>query len=117
MDARDRPAIGLGIENGADLRHENCGVILQFGDLDIEANRVRLVEAMILDRVLPGADADASRLEAAVFDLPRSTVDKLIATRSKLFEEHRQSVTLLLEGFQNGEVREGTPETGDALFH
>lgn len=99
-------------EDGIDAKQESGGVILEFGDLGVEANRIRLIEAMIIDRVLPGSHAYADRLEAAMFSLPRRTVDELMATRAKLFEAHHERATLLLKGFQERYIPKGDLQVG-----
>ena len=93
------------IENIDNFPHEDGSIILEFGDLDVEANRVAFVEAMILDRVLPVFNGEGHRLETVFMSLPRGTMNKVIATRAKLYEAFREKATLLLEGFQRNYER------------
>jgi hypothetical protein len=103
-------------ENLTDVQYESCGIILEFGDLSVEKNRIRLLEAMILDRVLPGAHRNANRLEVAMFKLPRRTVNELMTTRAKLFEAHHESAAIVLKGMQRRYVSKGYLQASDPLF-
>ncbi len=88
------------LEDGADCQHQGGCVILEFGDLGIEENRIALIEAMILDRVIPGTDGEAERLKSAIVKLPRRTVDEIVTTAAKLNKTCCQRTALLLEGFE-----------------
>jgi hypothetical protein len=85
------------VENPAHTEQESGSVIGEFGDLTFEANRVAYIEAMILDRVIPAMDGEPNRLEAAFMKLPRRTMNDLIATQGKLYEEFRQDAAIVLE--------------------
>lgn len=82
------------------FQHEGDDVVLEFGDLSVEANRIAYVEAMILDRVLPRFDAETYRLELAFLKLPRSTMNEVVATAAKLGKACGENAALLLEGFE-----------------
>jgi len=115
LDQRDRPALTEDCENA---REEACRVVLQFGDLGCESNRIRLIEAMIADLILPGDHDNAHRLEAAIVQLPRRTMNEVIATRAKLGEAQRKRTALVLEAFQLAYVSHHCLEAGDpALKH
>lgn len=89
---------------------------MEFGDLDVEANRVSFVEAMILERVLPPFDSNGYRLETAFMNLPGGTMYKVIATRAKLYEAFREKSSLLLERFQRSCIAQDSAEAGDTSF-
>lgn len=108
---------GKGAVSAPDRRHgqqEGAGIIGEFGDLDIQANRVRLIESMILDRIIAPLYRDANGFEAALMMLPRSTVNKVVATHGELYEAHRQSASLVLQGFKSRYVPECDFEAIDA---
>jgi succinyl-CoA synthetase beta subunit len=88
-------------KNLTDTQQKRCSIVGEFGDLNIEAVRIAYVEAMILDHIIPGANANANRLESAFMNLPSSTMNKVIATRGKLYEAYRKNAALLLEGCNN----------------
>ena len=91
-------------EKPSNLEEESRRLILQFGDLSVEANRVSLIEAMLLNHILPALDPDSHGLESALFYLPRGTMNQLIATRAKLNEAFSKRAALLLKGFQDGNI-------------
>lgn len=94
-------------EGGENLQHEGGSVILEFGDLDIERNRIALVEAMVFDRVLPGDDSDVGGLEVAFMKLPRSAMRKVVTTAAQMAVAHSERAALLLKGFEARNVAQG----------
>jgi hypothetical protein len=101
------------LEDGAHLQQEGGSVIGEFGDLDIEANRIALIEAMILDRVIPPFDGQRHRLEIAFMSLPSRAMHKVIATLAKLHEAHRECASLVLEEMKRRYIPQSGTETSD----
>ena len=118
--AKTSRASGRGAASGHQkavcLQHKGDSVVLEFGDLSIEDNRIAYIEAMILDRILPGGDAKRYPLEATFSKFPRGTVNELMATRAKLYESFRENAALLLEGFERRYVPQRNAETRNAPF-
>lgn len=75
-------------------------VATEFGDLDIEANRIRFIEAMILDRIIPPLNGQGHRLEVAFMGLPSDTMRKVLETMTKLHEVHRKQACFILDEMQ-----------------
>ena len=99
---RDRPdsdsARSLGRVEDLDHTEQKSGsVIGEFGDFTFEANRVAYIEAMILGRVIPPLDGESDRLESAFIELPRRTMNELIATQRKLYEAFRKDAAIVLD--------------------
>ncbi|GEM_PF-2604473 len=114
--ANSRQAGVLSSKNHDDREHECQRVVLEFGDLSCEANRIRLIEAMVLDRVIPGGDPDSHRLEAAFMMLPRGSMNEVIATAGKLNEAFRERAAFVLKGFQDLYVAQGNLQARDPVF-
>jgi hypothetical protein len=91
-------------EQRSHAKHIRGSVIRQFGDLSIEANRVRYIEAVILDSVLPGPKSDICSLESAIAMLDSGTVNKLVTTFGELQKAHSKKAAILLEGFKNRNI-------------
>lgn len=83
------------------------GLFLQFGDLAVEENRARVVDAMILDRVLPASDGYADRLVYAMFELPHGAMNELIATMSKKAEAFSQRAAVLRKVMEDKYLSQG----------
>jgi hypothetical protein len=77
--------------------HETHQRLAEFGDLDLEHNRVAYLNALVLDRVIPGANAYGHRLEATLFQIDRGIVNKLVATAAKLTKAHCERAAVMLE--------------------
>ena len=103
-------------KSASDLPHESDNILVQFGDLSIEANCVALIEAMILGRVLPGDHRESDRLVAAVVKLPRGTMNKFIATYAQFHKTYSESAALLLKGFQDFYLTQSGAEASHTLF-
>ena len=88
------------LENCDHLEQKGGGIVLEFGDLLCEENRVRFIEAMILDHVLPARDVDHGHIDAAIFKLPRSTMNDVVATSRKMSEAFCKLRTTLLKSFE-----------------
>jgi len=112
MDARDRPALRIDRD---DAVHECGSIVGKFGDLDLKANRIRYVQARMLNYVFPSSNGDEFDFEAAFWALPKSTMDKVVATTAQLSEAFSQSRALLLKSFEARDVPERHPETRDPV--
>jgi len=106
---------GSALEDGADSQHKGGCVILKFGDLGIEANRIAYVEAMVMDRVVSSLDGDAYRLGRAFVKLPRRTMNEVVATSAKLSKAYSQRAALLLKGFERCDVANGCLKAVDTF--
>jgi len=113
MGERD---VSSALENGNHFQQKSSSIVLEFGDLTVEENRIAYIKAMILDGVIPSFDGEAKRLESTIFNLPRSTMDKVIATRTKLYEAHRKRSSILLKRFQRRYVSQSILKILDPSF-
>ena len=99
-----------GVQNCRDLHHEDYGVVLQFGDLGSEENRICLIKSLVLGVEVAGFDADTEGLETAFMMLPSSAVNELVSTFGKCAKSFSKRAPLLLEGMKNGDVSERDAE-------
>ncbi len=95
---------GCGLQDVSDLQHKDRHVVLEFGDLGCEANRIALIEAMVFDRVIPGRDADSCSLEFAFMNMPRGAMYEVVTTASKLAKAHSQRASLILKMFEDRNI-------------
>jgi len=99
--------IDLPLEDPNDLQHKSRHFVLKAHNLVTEDQRIALVEATVLDRVIPRFDGNANRLEAALFKLPRRTMNEVMATAAQLGKAHSQRLALFLKGFESRYVAQG----------
>jgi len=92
------------LKDADDLQHEGRHIVLEVNDFVTKSQRIALVEAMILDRVIPRFDGDADCLEFAFLKLPRRTMNKVMTTAAKLCQVYSQRATLLLKGFERADI-------------
>jgi hypothetical protein len=107
--ARDGPT-ALHIENLNQASIEGRRRQPESFDLDVEANHVRYINALLLARIFPSFDGEARRLEAALWHQPKGTMHKLVATGHKLFEDFDKRSAVLLDGFERRYVSQGEPK-------
>ena len=98
----------LSRKNIANLKHKGEGIIGKFGDLSIENNRIAYVKAMVFADVFSDDDIKSSRLEPSLGSLPSGTMREVIATFEKLHKARSEKTALLLKGFQDRYVAQGT---------
>lgn len=102
------------LQDGSDIEHEGRSVVLQFGDLTCEANRVALIKALMFGVEVPGLDPNRKRLESAFMMLPSSTVYEVVSTFGKYNKSFSERASALLDGFKDFDVAERDAKTSYA---
>lgn len=97
----------------AQSRHKARDLLAEFGDLHVEENRVRYINALIMDSVLPAMGTQGNGLKATIREIERGTMSEVIATFTKLAKATCQRATVMLEDIQRRHLAESRLKTDD----